>query len=75
MDADVWRAKLAGRAFVYNICDSRHAFDFMAPFYNEKFTAIVLSFDDGAWSNQRNVLLIDSFLYSLMILACERHTL
>ena len=46
MDADVWRAKLAGWAFVYNMCDSRHIFDFMAPFYNVNFTAIITSFDD-----------------------------
>ena len=46
MHADVWRAELAGWAFVYNMCDSRHIFDFMEPFYNEKFTATGLSFDD-----------------------------
>ncbi len=46
MNADVWRAELAGWAFVYNMCDPTHIFDFMEPFYNEKFTAIVLSFDD-----------------------------
>ena len=34
MDEDVWKAKLAGWAFVYNMCDSRHIFDFMEPFYN-----------------------------------------
>ena len=46
MDKDVWSAKLAGWAFVYNMCDSRHIFDFMAPFYNVNFTAIITSFDD-----------------------------
>ena len=46
MDEDVWSAKLAGWAFVYNMCDSRHIFDFMAPFYNVNFTAIITSFDD-----------------------------
>lgn len=46
MDEDIWQAKLAGWAFVYNMCDSRHIFTFMEPFYNKKFTTIISSFTD-----------------------------
>ena len=46
MDEDIWKAKLAVWEFNYNTCDTRHIFDFMKPFYNEKFTAVILNFDD-----------------------------